>query len=363
MISVVNKEQMDYFWRKKEFVSFVLCILVFFIHISSFAPYIGGEDAVMGFNEKLSFFFKESITRFAVPMYYILSGITFFRDYSNKRYIHKVKTRFFTLCIPYLIWNTLCMLFDIICSYTFISSFLSGRKLFVMSLGNILNGILLHGSNIPFWYILYLIIFVLLSPLFDLIIRNKYVGIVSIIVLSVLSILKIGSSYGLNYDAIVFYLLGALIGKHYFETVTRKTSRICQTLSGIFLIIYIVAKNLFPVNEYLCVPFVKIVIFILASGAMWSISDLFIDKILPHPIYGRSFPIFVMHTNVSAIVYKVLYLIFPKNGYFGLPNFMITVILTLAIINVCCIIFERYLPRTYALFMGKGIKKQIEIIK
>ena len=128
---LITKEQMDSFWKKKEFVSFVLSILVFLIHISSFAQYASVDGWIGTLNGKLSFFFQESITRFAVPMYFILSGIAFFRDYDNTKYIKKLKSRFFTLCIPYLIWNTLCMLFEIICSYTFIAQFYSGRKMFV----------------------------------------------------------------------------------------------------------------------------------------------------------------------------------------------------------------------------------------
>ena len=123
MQDTVSKEQMSYFWKKKEFVYFILSVLVFFIHIAAFAQYPESDGAVAVFNDKVAFFFKESITRFAVPMYFILSGMTFFRDYTNKKYISKLKSRFFTLCIPYLIWNTLTMLFDIVCSYTFIYSF------------------------------------------------------------------------------------------------------------------------------------------------------------------------------------------------------------------------------------------------
>ena len=349
--------QADYFWKKKEVVSFVLSILVFWIHISAFSPYLAGDDAVAVFNGKLSFFFKESVTRFAVPMYFILSGMVFFRDYSNKKYLSKIRSRFFTLVIPYLIWNTLCMLFDIVCSYTFISSFLSGRELFELSAANVLNGILLHGSNIPFWYILYLIVLVLLSPLLDLLVRNKYVGMISVTVLTALTLFRFGPQYGFHDEAIVFYLLGALLGKHYFGFFTQKTGKISGIVSAAFLFVYILLKNLFPTNEYFALPAVRIIVFALAAYALWCVMDLFTAGLSPRPIYGRSFPIFAMHTNISAIIYKICYLILPKNGYMALPNFLATTILTILAINVFCIVFERFLPSAYALFMGKGIKK------
>ena len=61
------------FWKKKEIVSFILSVLVFFVHISSFAQYSNTGNLISTINEKVSFFFKESITSFAVPMFYILS--------------------------------------------------------------------------------------------------------------------------------------------------------------------------------------------------------------------------------------------------------------------------------------------------
>ena len=353
-----NRAQMEYFWKKKEFISFVLCILVFLIHISSFSPYLAGEGGTAVLNEKLSFFFKESITRFAVPMFFILSGIAFFRDYTNQKYLSKIKTRFFSLCIPYLIWNTLWMIFDLVCSCTVISSFFVGRKMFELSVLNIFKGIFIYGANPPFWYIFYLIIFVLLSPLIDLLVRNKYIGIAITAVLASLSIFRIGNYYGFSYNAIVFYFLGAVLGKHYFAAVVKKTGRISRIFSAMFLFVYILFKNLFPINEYYLAPFIKIVVFTLASYALWSLVDLFMDKISMRPIYTRSFLVYAMHINISAIIYKICYLLLPKNGYMAIPNFLLTFTLTLLIINVFCIVVERFFPSVYALLIGKRIKIQ-----
>lgn len=355
MKNTITREQMDYFWKKKDFVYFVLSVFVFLIHISSFAQYSVDEGIMAVINTKTAFFFKESITRFAVPMYFILSGMLFFRDYTNKKYISKIKSRFFTLCIPYLIWNTVWMIFDIICSYTFISSFFIGRKVFSLTACNVLKSIFLAERNPPFWFLLYLIVFVFISPVFDLLAKNKYVCIVMIAFLSAFSIFEVGS---LKYNAIAYYLLGAFLGKHYFEFFIKKTSKRSGIFAIIYLLIYIIAKNIFPTSAYFGKPLVKIAVFILAAYSLWSAVDLFMDKVSPRPLYKRSFAVFAMHINVSVAICKLIYLIFPKNGYFALPNFAFTLILTLVAINVFCVIVERYLPRTYALLMGKGIKAE-----
>ena len=74
------------FWKKKEFISFLLSILVFFIH-SYFAQDTGDGSLIAVVNHKVSYFLSCSITRFAVPMFFMLSGITFFKDYNNKKYL------------------------------------------------------------------------------------------------------------------------------------------------------------------------------------------------------------------------------------------------------------------------------------
>ena len=70
------------FWKKKEFISFLLSILVFFIH-SKFAQEIVSDSFISIVNYKVSYFFSNSITRFAVPMFFMMSGITFFKNYST----------------------------------------------------------------------------------------------------------------------------------------------------------------------------------------------------------------------------------------------------------------------------------------
>ena len=103
------------FWKKKEFISFLLSILVFFIH-SDFTQDVVSDSLISVVNSKVFYFFSESITRFAVPMFFMMSGITFFKNYDNKKYLTKIKARIFTLVIPYLLWNTVWMLWEIFTS-------------------------------------------------------------------------------------------------------------------------------------------------------------------------------------------------------------------------------------------------------
>ena len=129
------------FWKKKEFVSFLLSIRVFFIH-SNFAPEITSESMISLVNHKVSYFFANSITRFAVPMFFMLSGISFFKGYESKQYPAKIKSRLFTLVIPYLLWNTIWMLWEIFTSHSFLARFSENNVPYPLTAPSILKGIL-----------------------------------------------------------------------------------------------------------------------------------------------------------------------------------------------------------------------------
>ncbi|MBR6633124.1 MAG: acyltransferase [Clostridia bacterium] len=337
------------FWKKKEFISFLLCVLVFFIHISSIKQYAVTGGFITALNYRFAFFFKESITRFAVPAFFILSGISFFKSYDNTKYFSKIKSRVFTLVIPYLLWNTIWMLFNIFCT-AFLSQYFTGRKPFVISFVNVLKGIFLYGCNGPFWFMLHLIILSFAAPLIYLLIRNKYVGMLTATTLAVIRLFAIRIP-----DSIIFFLIGAIIGKHFFDYATRKSPKIMQLLSIVFLVTYVILKNLFRESANRIVG-LDTFVFVLAAFALWSFTDLFIDKINPKAIYSRSFAIYALHVNVSAIITELICLALPKNEWFAIPNFILTVILTLLSINLICTLLERFFPKVSAVLFGNRIK-------
>ena len=339
------------FWNKKEFISFILSVLVFLIHISSINQYTSSGGFITTLNSNFAFFFKESITCFAVPMFFVLSGISFFKDYANKKYLDKIKSRVFTLIIPFLLWNTIWMFFNIFCT-AFLSEYFTGRESFTISFINILKGIFLYGCNLPFWFMFHLIILSFCAPLVYLLIRNKYIGILTVILFVMLK------SFGPQIpNSLIFYLIGAIIGKHFFEYTTRKSTKTIQCLSILFLVTYVILKNIFreSINKT-GITGLDIIIFLFAAFALWNIADLFIDKISPKAIYSRSFAIYALHVNVSAIIAELLFLGLPKNEWFAIPNFILTFIFTLLSINLICALIERFFPKTCALLFGNRIK-------
>ena len=346
------------FWKKKEFISFLLSVLVLFIH-SHFAKDIVNNSLISVINCKVSYFFSDSITRFAVPMFFMMSGISFFNNYDNKKYLTKIKTRIFTLVIPYLLWNTIWMIWEIFTSYSFIANFSANSAPYPLTLISILKGIFFYNCNAPFWFVLDLIIFSFAAPIVFLIIKNRYFGIISVIFISIVSLFGIYLPIGLFYYpmSIVFYLMGGIIGYHFFDFASKKSSKLIQIASLIFLWGYILAKNIAPqeihINNYLT----QTVVYTLAAFSLWNIADMFIERIKPRAIYRRSFAIYAMHLNVAIIILKILSLCIAQNEWLEIPKFIIMVVFTIIIINYVCAFLEKFSPRIYALFMGNRVKK------
>lgn len=162
--------------EKKPLVSYLLSVLVFWIHCSSFENYRPLSSGV----DFVSYLLQRTITPVAVPLFMIIAGALFYRDYTNEKYLSKIKRRITSLVIPFLLWNTINMVFNMIATACFKQYFI-GRVPFEFSLSNILQGIFHYEYNQPFWFIFALIFFDLFAPVLNLIISNKYIGIIAII--------------------------------------------------------------------------------------------------------------------------------------------------------------------------------------
>lgn len=342
------------FWKKKEIVSFLLSILVVLIHVSSFAQYslsLNLEDNVSNFVNFMDKVVTDCFTRYAVPLYFIISGALFFRDYDDKKYFVKIKKRISTIFVPYIIWNVLGLLFAIGTSYTFISNYFIGREKFVISVSSVLNAIFHHGCNGVFWFIFNLMFFILISPVINKVIRNRYVGIAVTLLVAILCLFDIGLPEAIfTYPvSIVYYMVGAIIGKHFFEGFCKKSSLKTQIVS---LVILLTAGVLFYFMDELDTNPIFAFIFILCAWAFWNAADLFVSRFPSFPMVKNSFAIYALHSNLLSIFAKLLFLLLPKNGWMALPNFILTLSLTLIFIRLFCYVLNKLSPKLFKIITG-----------
>ena len=157
--------------------------------------------------------------------------------------------------------------------------------------------------------------------------------------------------------SIVFYLIGAIIGYHFFDHACQKSSKSIQIISAVILSAYILAKNIVPQEQHISNYLIETIVYTIAAFALWNVTDMFIEHIKPRAIYRRSFAIYAMHLNIAIIILKILSFCMPKNEWFEIPKFIIMIVSTLTIINYLCAIAEKFFPRIYSLFIGNRLKK------
>ena len=115
----------------------------------------------------------------AVPLFFFVSGFLFFYKvdvFNWNTYSKKIKKRVHSLLIPYLIWNTLFLLFIVFCYYCFPSIVKSFHPLlskfnfiyFVKSYWNVYSGPILA----PMWFIRDLMVLNLFTPFIYLLIKK-----------------------------------------------------------------------------------------------------------------------------------------------------------------------------------------------
>lgn len=347
--------------EKKDIIGYILSILVIFIHTTSFFYYqeLSGNECMTDINLTLKIILKNTVSLGAVPLFFIISGAYFYRNYDNAMYISKVKTRFRSLVLPYLFWNIVMLLFNIVTSYSFISNYFVGREKFEINALNVFLAIFHHYGNNIFWYIFDLIIFVLIAPVINLIVKNKYIGMIVIVSIVILNGYGIGIPESIFFSqiSIAFYIFGALIGKHYFKEFTAiSTKKIC-IVSGVLIVVscvylfFVYIMNVPKEYSYIYTIMNTIVLFIIAI-ALWKVVDIFIDKLKRFNFMKESFLVYATHVNILAMSNKILYFIFPKVNYFAIPNLILSTMITLFVVHILNTILQKYCPKIYLIATG-----------
>ena len=346
-----------YYWKKKTVVSFILSLLVVLIHASAVSQYVVQLEENTG--KEVSFFvyriIQDGIASVAVPLFFIISGATFFRDYDSSKYKQKIKKRIRTLVIPYLIWNTLVMCFYIFCSYTPIQQWMIGRERFVITVPNVLEAVFFYRCNYVFWFLYNLIIFVFAAPLFDLLTKTKPQAI-CVIVLMILLAHYLQRSFGLmklDSRAFVYYLFGCTIGKYYFNIFTKMSTRRQREVSIIIFLICVVLQML-EIYDVLSLPLaVRLVYMLVFCLVFWHIMDALATHVDVRKYMKYTFFIYALHPDVQAVFTKIVYYLGPKKIWMAFPNMLVSFFSTVAAIVIIGIMLSRYTPKLYRVLSGE----------
>ena len=162
----------SYFYDKVVFINYIFAAIILLGHGM---PLNYGNQAIWDLFGTISYV--------AVPGFFMLSAFLFYQNLSETGIISKLKSRVYTLIIPYVAWNFLfTALFFIVLSIPQISSGLNMYGTVDLSVKGFIWSVFNHKFT-NLWFVLFLIVFTYLSPIIVIIFRSRILSYTLLVVL------------------------------------------------------------------------------------------------------------------------------------------------------------------------------------
>lgn len=331
---------------------FSLIFLIILLHCYSTVGLPGNHGMYFRILYPFSLWLGET----GVPGFFFISGFLFF--HSKKNYLQKLETRFHTLLIPYLLWNTLLLALYIIAVMLGYPLDINGKSIADYTFIDYLRAFWDRGAYdngnfvpilCPFWYIRNLLIMSILSPLFYYII--KYVREFFLLAVTVWWMLTPHNAF--ISQTILFFCLGAyfsILKKNPLE-VFDKQRKWYLSLCVIFAIADIVVHIIYvtPINLQIhrfALIFNIPALFLLAD---YCCQHGFTSKILPH----AAFIVFSVHYPIVVVMRKVCAAkLGDVSDLIHIPLYFVCVILATAICILIYMGLDKYLPKIKNVLSG-----------
>jgi surface polysaccharide O-acyltransferase-like enzyme len=323
--------------------------------------------------------FSKTLPAIAVPSFFMFSGFLFFYKLSKWNetvYFRKLKGRFKTLIIPYLLWNLVLIFIFVAIKiakmdgsiYPFLNELYDNGLLKIFwnykewgtGQTNIFGWVLScnYGSYLlPLWFLRDLILCVSLTPLVYYFV--KYTKIYSVIFLGILYYVKLPDlSIGYNINqliiALFFFSFGAyfsIFGKNLVSSL-RKKQIIWLSLAGVFLILSTCLCNTFYISY-----FFPLYVFTGVISAV-IITSFFIEKEkwkVVKTLSNASFFVYCLHSvfvlGVSGTILRKTFTLLFHNEL-EIISYFLTPFLCVVICVSIYLLMRRFTPKILGLLTG-----------
>ncbi len=319
----------SYLSKKIRIISFFSIIMVVFIHsynniinLNSVSKRIEWE-----FNLFFQNLFSNGITRIAVPIFFLLSGLLFFKDFNTNseithKFFVKIKKRIRTLFIPYMFWSLLGVVIYYCLQTASVSKLFFTKELIVnYSLGQLLNRIFIDPIPYQLWFIRDLMLLVFISPILYFLLKKTFILYISIILMSFLWILEYDLVFISN-ESLLFFTVGSILGIKNLNIDIRLSVKtiFIGAFTWILLIVVKIALKGIEINTNVLVLLHKTSI-IIGVLVIWFAYDIKSYKLkISEGIISFTFFIYVFHEPLLTILKKGFYFLF---GISELSSFII----------------------------------------
>lgn len=205
------------FHNQISWLMFVFSILVIWVHsynVELFAGSIWGPEWNRA--AQIETFWSIGIGQIAVPGFFLLSSYLFFRNFEWSRLSGKWKSRFFSVVLPYAVWNILYYLGYVVATRLPMIEIIVGKEPIPFHIEEMINALLRYSYAPIFWYLFQLILLLLLAPIIYGLVKQKVVGICYLTLL--ITVLYKGWDCGYpNTDALFYFSFAAYMAVHWRE--------------------------------------------------------------------------------------------------------------------------------------------------
>lgn len=346
--------------NKNRLLSFsaVLSILVVLIHTENLASFniLPEASAFHSFVYYFERFISGNIAKIGVPSFFMVSGILFYRDFKMTMYTKKMKNRFFSLVIPFLLWNILrFLLFFVLGKISFCTDVL-GINPIPFTLKNVFMATFFYKYNLGYWFMYQLILYTIFSPVIYLALKKKPIAIISLLAVLVLYstdalggiLVNVFHNKFLQIDGLFYYMFGAFIGMHYFDFVNRESKNIRRfALFGVLL--GQACFHIFYVYGYLVF---HILFCAISSVSFWYLLGAFKENPLPLKITTITFFIYSAHGTVLELLEMLVRVVIPQTALFALIEYLILPLATIFILIGASLVLKRFTPFVWKMLNG-----------
>ena len=317
--------------------------------------------------ECVEFLISDGVVRMTVPLFFVVSGYLFFHKvsvFSRHVYAEKIRSRFHSILVPYLIWNFIA--FALILRKSFFEGTLALPTVLDTALECFIVGTRSHGfpeimlpwsapGNFPLWFIRDIFVFALVSPLFYIVLKRCGAFVVGFLAVCFLAGWWINGTV-FSIPGILYFSVGAYFGIKKLnpsEILVAHRGRANILLAG-WLCLIVADVATFGTSYHYYIHSSQIFIGVLAAYWCATVfaerckSDSLMDKIPG----GAVFCVFVMHAIILSDTSRLL-LRMLGNSEVG---FIFAYFANIVLSTVCPLIFyfvmNRFAPSILAFLLG-----------
>ena len=205
--------------NRVSWMMFLLSILVIWVHSYNVELFAGGlwgpswESAAW-----LEDFLSVTVGQIAVPGFFLLSSCLFFRNFTWEKLASKWKRRFFSVAVPYGVWNLLYYFGYVTATRLPFIQTVVGKEPVPFGPAEILNAVVHYAYAPIFWYLFQLILLIFLSPAIYLLMKRRGVGLLCLAGMAAAIHFHLDTSHP-NTDALFYYSFAAYMTLHHKEAV------------------------------------------------------------------------------------------------------------------------------------------------